>query len=446
MTFNSTEVQLKDILNEVSRPEVIEREKPYNILGVRWYAKGLFTKDVKKGEDIKAKTIYKVEKGDFIYNRLFAWKGSFAIVTEQFNNCYVSNEFPCFKVDQERIDLHYLLWYFNQEIMWRQCLEKSEGSTAISRNRLKVGRFLSFKISLPPLSIQKEIVNKLNSSFTRIDEITSLKEDTKFIVGNLRLKILQDAMMGKLISQDHNNKSAFELLKDISKHKEHLINEGKIKKEKPLPIITKEEIPYDLPHGWTWSRLGDIAKFIDYRGKTPNKTTAGIPLITAKNVKFGYISEEPKEYVSESDYEKWMTRGIPEYNDVIFTTEAPLGNVAQLNIRDKYALAQRTITFNLYGEYQQSFLKYVLMSPIIREIIIKQATGTTAQGIKASKLKNIPIPVPPVNEQKLIVKKLNVLMSLLTELEKQISEYQNEIRTLQNSVFEAAFTKERVCI
>mgnify|MGYP001585927559 CR=1 FL=1 len=130
-----------------------------------------------------------------------------------------------------------------------------------------------------------------------------------------------------------------------------------------------------------------IEKFIDYRGKTPPKTDSGIPLITAKIVKDGRILE-PNEFIAEEYYKQWMTRGYPEINDVILTTEAPLGEVALLK-SEKVALAQRIIT--LRGEKElcdNVFLKYYLQSNVgkadgagkkdIKQIRI--SAGQTAKG------------------------------------------------------------------
>lgn len=137
-------------------------------------------------------------------------------------------------------------------------------------------------------------------------------------VGKLNGLILQLAVRGKLVAQDPDDEPASELLKRIAAEKKRL----KIK-SKPLPEIGEEERPFALPDGWEWIRLGNLAKFIDYRGKTPKKTESGMRLITAKNVKFGYFSEEPREYVNPDIYDSWMTRGIPRKGDVLFTPEAP---------------------------------------------------------------------------------------------------------------------------
>ena len=91
--------------------------------------------------------------------------------------------------------------------------------------------------------------------------------------------------------------------------------------------------------------LGEVCKFIDYRGKTPPKTNQGIPLITAKIVKNGFV-QEPTEFIDENLYDSWMRRGIPKKGDVIFTTEAPLGEVAQIKTNKKLAFAQRIIMIN----------------------------------------------------------------------------------------------------
>jgi type I restriction enzyme S subunit len=145
-----------------------------------------------------------------------------------------------------------------------------------------------------------------------------------------------------------------------------------------------------------------VEKFIDYRGKTPKKTASGVPLITAKIVKNGRINT-PNEFIALEDYEKWMTRGIPQKGDVVMTTEAPLGEVAQLCFDGKVALAQRIITMRgKVNVLDNGFLKYMLQSPLMQHRIHSRSSGTTVIGIKSSELKKIPIPVPPIDIQKKI--------------------------------------------
>jgi type I restriction enzyme S subunit len=155
---------------------------------------------------------------------------------------------------------------------------------------------------------------------------------------------------------------------------------------------------------WQTKTLGNVCRFIDYRGRTPEKTDRGLRLITAKNVKMGFLQKEPFEYVKPDSYDGWMTRGIPQKGDVLFTTEAPLANVAQLDTDEKVVFAQRIIILQPKGhDLNRTFLKYLILSEAAQNRIREKGTGATVQGIKASLLKTIEISFPPLPEQQRIV-------------------------------------------
>jgi type I restriction enzyme S subunit len=147
---------------------------------------------------------------------------------------------------------------------------------------------------------------------------------------------------------------------------------------------------------------------IDYRGKTPRKVSSGIPLITAKIVKHGRI-EPPEEFVDEREYAAWMRRGIPVVGDVLLTTEAPLGEVAQVT-DERIALAQRLILLRGKPELlDNTYLKFLLMSEPIQSQLRGRASGTTVTGIKQSELRKVTLTLPPVAEQRAIAAVLGVL-------------------------------------
>ena len=151
----------------------------------------------------------------------------------------------------------------------------------------------------------------------------------------------------------------------------------------------------DSADGWRTKELQQDVRFIDYRGRTPRKTEEGMRLITAKNVKMGVVQQEPREYVDPGIYDEWMTRGTPMKGDVLFTTEAPLGNVAQLDTSEKVVFAQRVITLQPNRDViDPTMLHYVLRSSTVQRRIQVNATGATATGIKASLLKKIRVPLP----------------------------------------------------
>jgi type I restriction enzyme M protein len=175
-------------------------------------------------------------------------------------------------------------------------------------------------------------------------------------------------------------------------------------------------------------KLEDVCNFIDYRGKTPTKTESGIRLITAKNVKKGYLSLEPLEYIAEADYESWMTRGIPSKGDVLITTEAPLGNVAQIDTSEKIALAQRIITLIPKElSLDKSFLKLALLTDQVQFELSGFATGSTVLGIKSSSLKEISIPLPPLAIQQQIVAEIEGYQKVLDGAKQIVNNYKPTI-------------------
>ncbi|HHL0119205.1 TPA: restriction endonuclease subunit S [Klebsiella variicola subsp. variicola] len=182
---------------------------------------------------------------------------------------------------------------------------------------------------------------------------------------------------------------------------------------------------------WVVKNLDEVVEyFIDYRGKTPDKTGSGIPLITAKIVKDGCL-QTPTEFISVEDYPLWMTRGYPEVNDVVLTTEAPLGEVALIKNKN-VALAQRIITLRGYKNIlDNKFLKYWLQSEQGQYELESRASGTTVFGIKSSVLKKIPISLPPYNEQVAI-------SSVLYSIDEKIDLLHRQNKTLE-SMTEALF-------
>ena len=186
---------------------------------------------------------------------------------------------------------------------------------------------------------------------------------------------------------------------------------------------------------WKTLPLQDcMAAIIDYRGKTPDKKTFGIPLVTAKVIKGGRI-ERPDEFIAEADFDAWMRRGMPETGDIVMTTEAPLGEIAQLDGK-KVALAQRVITLRgKPGLLDNTFLKFLLQSHPVQEELKSRATGTTVLGIRQSELRKVNLTLPPFPEQKAIASVLGSLDDLI-DLNRETNEILEEMaRALFKSWF-----------
>ncbi|WP_144966652.1 restriction endonuclease subunit S [Pseudomonas sp. DE0010] len=257
-------------------------------------------------------------------------------------------------------------------------------------------------------------------SWQRLTEHFHALLTTESSIDALKQTLLQLAVMGKLVPQDPSDEPASELLRRIAEQKARLIS------EEGLRTTARDDVPeaehyFRLHTGWASCRLGNLARFIDYRGRTPTKTSYGVPLITAKNVRPGFISRDPQEFIAETDYLSWMTRGFPRVGDMLFTTEAPMGNVAVIDIAERFALAQRVICFQLHELETGPFLKLTMMSSGFQTQLSDAATGMTATGIKSSRLKEIPVPIPPLAEQHRIVAKVDQLMALCDQLKARLN-------------------------
>jgi type I restriction enzyme S subunit len=180
-------VPFSEVLKVVSRPETLDRDKTYRILGMRWYAQGLFIREDKPGHEIQANELFRVDKDDFVYNRLFAWKGSFGIVDDTTAGGYVSGEFPCFHVITEKADPKFIHLYLSQEPIWNEIARVSSGQTNISRLRLKVPTFLAMEIPLPPLTEQRRIVRRIEELAERVAEAQSLREEAEKEINRMLL-------------------------------------------------------------------------------------------------------------------------------------------------------------------------------------------------------------------------------------------------------------------
>jgi len=193
---------------------------------------------------------------------------------------------------------------------------------------------------------------------------------------------------------------------------------------------------------WQTKTLGNVCRFIDYRGRTPEKTDSGLRLITAKNVKMGFLQKEPFEYVKPDSYDGWMTRGIPQKGDVLFTTEAPLANVAQLDTDEKVVFAQRIIILQPKGhDLDRTFLKYLILSDAAQNRIREKGTGATVQGIKASLLKTIEISFPPLPEQQRIVTILDEAFDGIASAKANAEKNLQNARDLFESHLQSVFTQ-----
>jgi type I restriction enzyme S subunit len=303
------------------------------------------------------------------------------------------------------------LFYFLKS-MEEDFVSKATGTTFIAITAETIRNQL---FPLPPLAEQQRIVAKVNELMALCDELEAAEQELDALESrfeeHLPKSILQAAVQGKLVPQDLHDEPASVLLERIRAEKARLVKEGKIKKEKPLPPITDDEIPYDLPDGWIWSRLGDICYII--MGQSPDGTS----VIDKRNVINGIEFHQGKSYFSDK-YLKRSTqvttdpKKIAMENSVLLAVRAPVGSV---NITTREICIGRGLCALLpLCRMTSDFLFYFLKS--MEEDFVSKATGTTFIAITAETIRNQLFPLPPLAEQQRIVAKVNELMALCEEI------------------------------
>lgn len=248
-------------------------------------------------------------------------------------------------------------------------------------------------------------------------------------VEKLRQAILQLAVMGKIVEQDDEDEPAEVLLEKIKAEKEELAKEGKIKKSKPLSLIKDDDIPYFLPSGWTWERIGNIITGIK-GGGTPSKRNAeywdgSIPWASVKDLNQGKFLNTTMDKITQKGLEGSSTNLIPKDN-IIICTRMGLGKIAinTIDVTINQDLKALSLSQFISIDY---FYNYYLTQEI-------KGSGMTVSGIRQDALLNKLIPVPPLEEQKRIVAKVDQLMELCNRLEAGIRQAQEDGEKLMEAV------------
>ena len=238
----------------------------------------------------------------------------------------------------------------------------------------------------------------------------------------LKNSILQLAVQGKLVPQDKHDEPASVLFEKIRAEKERLVKEGKIRKEKPLPPITEDEVPFDLPDGWVWVRLGNIVQLINGdRGKNyPSKdkltsnSSSGLPFISAVNLTNGQIDTNTLLYLSQTQFDL-LGSGKFIKGDFIFCLRGSLGKNAVAQIECGAIASSLVILRHYHVCPEAQFLKLYLDSTLLFAEIKKYDNGTAQPNLSAESLANFLFPLPPLSEQHRIVKRVEQLLPYITE-------------------------------
>lgn len=272
-------------------------------------------------------------------------------------------------------------------------------------------------IPLPPLAEQKRIVAKIEELLPYIDRYAAAYErleqfNAKF-PEDMKKSILQYAIQGKLVEQRPEEGTGEELYQQIQEEKKRLVKEGKIKKEKPLPEIAEDEIPFDIPESWKWVRLSCIAEsIVDCPHSTPKYLDMETEYCTIDTNCIDEKGDITKwRYVDSDTYTARNARLTPQKDDIVYTREGSICRAAILPEGQKVCLGQRVMIIRSANGVFPQFIRRILMSPMVIRKLTEQQKGIGAKHVNVSDVCNLILPLPPLAEQKRIVARVEELLA-----------------------------------
>ena len=288
---------------------------------------------------------------------------------------------------------------------------------------------------------QSQNAEDFNTHWQRISEHFDTLFTTEASIDALKQTLLHLAVMGKLVPQDPNDEPASELLKRIQAEKAKLIAEGKIKKDKPLAEITEEEKPFELPIGWEWVRLADLlAVLTDGDHQAPPKANSGVPFLVIGNLNTGQVSLDGCRYVPDEYYEKldWIKK--PTKNDLLYTVTGSYGIPIKVNVSNKFCVQRHVAILKRVESTPISYLNFLLKSEYSLRYATAIATGIAQKTVPLTGLRLMPIAVPPVVEQQLMVAKVDELMTLCDQLKFRLTSTNQLQKILADVIIQEAIS------
>lgn len=424
-------VKLGELVNNFSvRAKEIGGAENLEFLGVS-NEEGITS--TKNAAEDKAEEYKIIEKGCFAYNPYRVNVGSIGLMTNDTKGL-ISPAYVVFKPKPKSIQPELLLKFLKSSEGLRQIKLYARGTV---RQALRFEDLCNIELSLPDYDTQNELLQKLNVTQNCAEQVLAEQSHQLELINKLRQQILKDAMQGKLVPQNPKDEPASKLLEKIKLEK---AKSGK--KEKPLPEIKPEEIPFEIPESWVWCRLGEIANEIVYGTSEKAHLNGEIPVL-----RMGNISTDGKILYSNLKYVPSSISDLPklylENGDLVFNRTNSFELVGKCGVfesDESYTLASYLIRVRFFERISSKFLSNYINSSLCRETQIEphiiQQNGQA--NFNGTKLSNIITPLPPFEEQKRIVSKIKGLMTLCDELEASVKANQEYTTLLYQTALKEA--------
>jgi type I restriction enzyme, S subunit len=382
--------KIEKVVKQIDERVKVETESEYKLIGVRWYGEGTFHRETVTGKEISATYLTPVKPGAFIYNRLFAWKTSFAVVPKEHDGFFVSNEFPQFVVDETKILVEFLYLIFRLERTVKLVTSSSSGSAAVSRNRFKENEFLKFEIALPSLGTQQAIIDRWRNAKNLItqaeEEIIELEEgiEKQFFV-DLGLKVSPHIPNLKVFAARWKDFERWSV-----SYNQAILSSVDISKGK-YPI----------------AELGEILSMLQYgSSEKASSENIGIPVIRMNNIVNGVLDLSDLKYIrmSQRDLERLLLKD----GDILFNrtnSKELVGKCAVFHEKENYIFASYLIRVRAEEtKADPDYISFVLNNRIGRQQINALSRQIIGQAnVNSQELRSLKLPLPPLKVQQEIM-------------------------------------------
>ena len=485
-------MRIGEFLHRVKIPVEIKNTDEYKRVTIRGKHQGINIRDVARGSKIGTKLQFKINKGQFLLSKIDARLGAFGIVPEELDDAIITGNFWAFDVDYNKVNIKCFNLFTASKEFYEVCNKASSGTT--HRKYLDETLFLNFEVTLPNTIEKQDVLVKEYQQYESIHSQLEIEiSHQQSLLKKLKQAILQEAVQGKLVPQDPNDPPASELLEQIKREKElrwagepasellkrikeekaspfsvipanagiqgleakvgfpiKTFGNDKLKKkkqEKPLPPIKEEEIPFALPKGWVWCRLGEISKLITSGSRDWAKyySQTGAIFVRMGNLSRGSfdLRMNKLQYVNPPTRSEGKRTKLLE-NDILISITGEVGNLGLIpkDFGEAY-INQHTALVRLNKTIIIKYICYCFLSPCLQNQFSAPQRGMK-NSYRLTDIEYLLIPTPPIAEQKRIVEIINALFSSCDLLEKQIEENAKHSELLLQAVLKEAFEPKTV--
>lgn len=386
-----------------------------------------------------------IEPGDLVISGINVAKGALAVY-EGDEPVTATIHYSSYTFDKNRIDIAFLKRFLKSPAFISELQDQVKGGI---KTEIKPKHLLPLKARIPELAKQQKINHHFDAVENEISDLSNEIYSQSTYLTKLRQAILQEAIEGKLtadwrkenpVRKGDPDYDAEALLEKIQVEKEKLIKEGKIKKQKSLAPIKADEVPFELPEGWVCTRLGEVCQSItDGDHQPPPKQKEGIPFLVISNVSSGVLDFNNTRFVSEEYFNNLQYDRRPLKGDILYTVTGSYGIPILLKEDHKFCIQRHISIIRPMNQIIKTFLVHLLLSPQCKKQADNTAWGVAVKTVSLNNLRNFILTFPPLAEQQAIVERVEKLLHMVDELEKQVTERKEQSEQLMQAVLREAF-------